>query len=70
MRQDEARERILHEWHSWVTATNTNNPSGRDGLRFFTFLQKEREYLLEFRASGDKWQIVHGWLSRARLVSD
>jgi hypothetical protein len=33
---------------------------------FFRYLQKERSDLLNFRADGNKWQIVHGWL-RDRL---
>jgi hypothetical protein len=32
------------------------------GFLFFRYLQNERSELLDFRAVGDKWQIVHGWL--------
>ena len=32
------------------------------GFLFFRYLQNERSDLLDFRAVGDKWQIVHGWL--------
>jgi hypothetical protein len=38
------------------------------GFLFFRYLQKERSDLLDFRAIGGKWQIVHGWL-RDRLMS-
>jgi hypothetical protein len=70
MTQAEAKRLILTEWHSWVTATNRTNANGRDGLMFFGFLQKEHGHLLTFKASGDKWQVIHGWLLRANLVSD
>jgi hypothetical protein len=36
------------------------------GFLFFRYLQEERSDLLDFRAVGNKWQIVHGWL-RDRL---
>jgi hypothetical protein len=32
------------------------------GFLFFRYLQNERSDLLDFRAAGSKWQIVHGWL--------
>ncbi len=69
MTQDEARRAILAEWHSWAAA-NTRKRTGGDALRFFQYLQKERNHLLSFRAKGDKWQVVHRWLLRAGLVSD
>jgi hypothetical protein len=39
-------------------------------MNFFLYLEKERPDLLNFRASGDKWQIVHAWLLRERRVKD
>jgi hypothetical protein len=36
------------------------------GFLFFRYLQAERLDLLDFRAAGSKWPIVHGWL-RDRL---
>jgi hypothetical protein len=70
MTQAEAKRLILIEWHSWIAATNTANPNGRDGLIFFGFLQKDRNHLLTFKAAGDKWQVIHGWLLSANLVCD
>jgi len=32
------------------------------GFLFFRYLQNERSDLLDFRAAGSKWQIVHGWI--------
>ena len=70
MTKEEARRAILREWRSWVKAQKIQNPNGLDGMRFYAFLQQERDHLLRFRASGDKWQVVHGWLKNAGLVSD
>jgi hypothetical protein len=66
IKRDEARRRILAEWPLWSAAQS--NPTLANGLMFFSFLQKERRHLLEFRASGDKWQDVHCWLLQERLV--
>jgi hypothetical protein len=68
--QDNAKRAILKEWHSWASAESVCNANGVDGMRFFSFLRRERDQLLRFKASGDKWQVIHGWLSRAKLVSD
>jgi hypothetical protein len=36
------------------------------GFVFFSYLQKEKPDLLDFRGGvGSKWQIVHLWLRRA-----
>jgi hypothetical protein len=40
--------------------------TGSWGLNFLIQLFKSREQSGRFRAVGDKWQIVHGWL-RDRL---
>jgi hypothetical protein len=68
--QDEAKRRILGEFRSWARDQDKSTPNGTDGLIFFGHLQQERPELLAFRYGGDKWQIVHGWLRGARLVSN
>jgi hypothetical protein len=70
MVQEDAKKAIIEEWRKWITGKNKGNPTGTDALMFFGFLQKERDYLFLFKASGDKWQVVHGWLQRAGLVSN
>ena len=71
MTQEQAREKIVALWPSWAKKNKVENANGRDGLMFFTFIQREHARLLSFKtASNDKWQVVHGWLMRARLVSD
>jgi len=72
--KDDARCEILREWDRWAKLPgNVKRPgsaTGMDGMMFFTFLQRKRSDLLGFRASGDKWQDVHGWLLRDRQVKD
>jgi hypothetical protein len=70
IKRDEAKRRIVAEWYLRTKAENITNAKGIDGLMFFCFVQKEHGHLLQFRASGDKWQDVHSWLIQARLVSD
>ena len=70
MKQVEAKELILIEWHQWLKDNPRENPTGHDGFQFFGDLSNHRPHLLRFRCSGDKWQKVHGWLLNAGLVSN
>lgn len=70
MTKEDARRATLSEWHVWSAGKNLAKPTGTDAMEFFNFLQRERDHLLAFRTPGDKWQIVHGWLLRAGVVSD
>ena len=65
MKKEEARRAVLSEYDRWV---KTHPDDGRimGGFLFFRYLQKERSDLLDFRAVGNKWQLVQGWL-RDRL---
>ena len=65
MSKDKARQAILSEYDSWVKK-HPDDARMMGGFLFFRYLQKEKSGLLDFRAVGDKWQIVHGWL-RDRL---
>jgi hypothetical protein len=66
MKRDEAKRLVLREWDDWASKNvpHGQKASGTDGLIFFGYLQKQRPHLLEFKTSGDRLQIVHGWLSR------
>lgn len=66
MKQEQAKERIIAEFHSW--ASQQKNPAERNGFVFFNHLEMNRPDLLNFKCSGDKWQRVHGWLLNARFV--
>ena len=66
MKKDEAKRLVLQEWDDWA-AKNVppgQRARGTDGLIFFGYLQSQRPDLLKFKASGDRWLIVHGWLAR------
>lgn len=66
---DEARRAVIQEWGVW--SQGKDDPKAMGGMVFFNHLQNERPGLLEFKAgTQDKWQVVHGWLLRARLVDD
>lgn len=72
MRQAEAAYQIVDEFRTWARANlpADKTPSGMDGLMFFVHIQKAKPDLLNFKAHGDKWQYVHGWLLRSKVVGD
>lgn len=70
MKQDEARPAILAEFRLWAQKRSLQNATGQDGMLFFAFLENDQPGLLDFRAPGDKWQVVHSWLISAGLVSN
>ena len=57
MLKGEARQLIIQEYRSWQS-----NHAGEDAILFFTYLQKHKAHLLNFKTSGDKWQVVHGFI--------
>ena len=65
MKQEEARRSVLSEYDSWAKK-HPNQASMMGGFLFFRYLQTDRSELLDFRAAGNKWEIVHGWI-RDRL---
>jgi hypothetical protein len=68
----DAEREVVSEWYRWKSANFATDVTltGTDGLMFFTHLQRNKPYLLDFRYGGDKWQRVHGWLLRRRFVND
>jgi len=66
IKKEEARRAVLSEYDSWAKQ-HPNQASMMGGFLFFRYLQKDRSDLLDFRAAGSKWQIVHGWI-RDRLI--
>jgi hypothetical protein len=67
--KDEAKWAIIREWDDWAPK-HPDDAKIMNGMMFFTYLQKERPDLLEFKSSGDKWQDVHGWLLSDRRVKE
>ena len=72
MKRSEAKSLVMSEWRAWKRddVPVDSRPSAKDAVVFFQFLQRERPDSLRFRYGGDRWQIVHSWLLRAREVSD
>lgn len=72
MKIGDAEREIIAEWHQWRarTLSAVDKPTGNDAFVFFGYLGSERPELLGFQGSGDKWQIIHGWLLRRGYVSD
>jgi hypothetical protein len=60
-KKEEARRAVLSEYDGWAKK-HPDDATMMGGFRFFQYLQNERSDLLDFRAVGNKWQIVHGWL--------
>jgi hypothetical protein len=63
----DAKYAVIREWDTW-SLEHPDEVKIMNGMMFFTYLQRERPDLLEFRDKGDKWQTVHGWLLRERRV--
>jgi hypothetical protein len=61
MSKDKARQAVLSEYDSWVKKY-PNDARMMGGFLFFRYLQSDKADLLDFRAAGSKWPIVHGWL--------
>ena len=61
MKKEEARRTVLTEYDRWAKQ-RPNQASMMGGFLFFRYLQEEKPDLLDFRAAGNKWPIVHGWL--------
>jgi hypothetical protein len=56
-----AKGAILSEYERW-SKKHPVDAAIMGGFLFFRYLQNERSDLLDFRATGSKWQIVHGWI--------
>ena len=61
MSKEQARRAVLSEYDGWAK-THPNEASMMGGFLFFRYLQSDKANLLDFRAAGSKWPIVHGWL--------
>ena len=65
MKKDDARLAVLGEYDGWAK-DHPNDAKMMGGFVFFSYLQKEKPDLLDFRGGvGSKWQIVHDWLRHA-----
>lgn len=67
MTQDQARRLILQEMRERLTSIPYRGADA--GIGKFEALRRERPELFTFRCSGDQWQVVHGWMLKAGLVT-
>jgi len=61
LKKEKARREVLSEYDSWAKK-HPNDARMMGGFLFFRYLQAERSELLDFRAVGNKWPMVHGWI--------
>ena len=61
MSKDKARQAVLSEYDNWAEKYPVDARM-MGGFLFFRYLQADKADLLDFRAAGSKWPIVHGWL--------
>ena len=69
MKKEEARRKVLREYDRWAK-DHPDNATKLGGFIFFGYLDKEKPDLLDFRAVGSKWQIVHGWRRHGGRLED
>jgi hypothetical protein len=68
-KKEDARLAVLREYDRWAK-DHPNDAKKMGGYVFFGYLEKERPDLLDFRAAGSKWQIVHLWLRHGGRLKD
>ena len=69
MKKDDARLAVLGEYNGWAK-DHPNDAKMMGGFLFFSYLQKEKLDLLDFRGAASKWQVVHGWLRHGGRLED
>lgn len=71
MKQADARTMVLRLFREWAEVNGKviphTEPEG--GLVFYCWLEKHHPEALRFRDVGDRWQTVHIWLLKTRLVT-
>jgi hypothetical protein len=68
-KQEDATLAVLREYDRWAK-DHPNDAKKMGGYVFFGHSEKERPDLLDFRAAGSKWQIVHLWLRHGGRLKD
>ncbi|MCB9947096.1 MAG: hypothetical protein H6842_04620 [Rhodospirillaceae bacterium] len=73
MLKADAKREIQEEFRQWRLQKYGHEDKiwTVDALKFFTYLQKEKNHLLDFRGGHhDKWQDVASFLTEAGLIGD
>jgi hypothetical protein len=61
MKKADAKRAVIRFYEIWKS--NNDSTSAAAPLIFYGVLQKERPELLDFRCSGDKYQVIAAWLN-------
>lgn len=61
MKKEDARMYVIQEWSSWQRQ-NAGDSHATNMMLFYNWLTANRPIILSFRSSGDKWQVVKGWI--------
>lgn len=67
MLKSDAEAKIMAEMRRRLPAIPYEGTDG--GFAQFCELEQERPDLLDFRSPAGKWQLVHGWMLKRRLVT-
>ena len=68
-KKEDARQAVLREYDRWAKH-HPNDAKKMGGYVFFRILREKGPDLLDFRAAGSKWQIVHLWLRHGGRLKD
>jgi len=71
MKQRDAKAMVLARFREWAAANGKSIPytAPEGGHVFYNWLRKNHAEALEFRATGNPWQTVHGWLLQSKMVT-
>jgi hypothetical protein len=62
MKKDEAKKACLQLWRSWPG----DKGNAAAPLSFYNWLDADHPQALDFGCSGDKYQVVAGWVGNQR----
>ena len=61
MKKVDAKRAVIRFYEIWKSKNCSTSPAAP--LVFYGDLQKERPELFDFRCSGDRYQVIAGWLN-------
>jgi hypothetical protein len=67
MKKKDAKPLVLSEWRQWRDEETRSAPGAP--LLFYSDLRKRRPELLSFTHSGDKYQVIAGWVQSDRSIA-
>ncbi len=61
MKKSDAKIAVVRALEVWKLENDINSPAAP--MLFYTWLQKEKSHLLDFRFKGDQYQVIAGWMN-------